>query len=141
MFCNTDLSKFLKIEIFAFQIWKQKQNKYFVLPKKYYPSHLVTQEVCEILQLNFLFLFNPFQPGVAYLYSLKTAENIKGTLMQILLIVLIHLIITPWKFRILNSKSYSPANFVPFLKSRLLFSAFYCFCMFVSKHFTNFTSK
>ena len=42
MFCNTDLNKFLKIEIFAFKISKRKQNKYFVLRKKYYPSHLIT---------------------------------------------------------------------------------------------------
>ena len=28
-----------------------------------------------------------------------------------------------------------------FLKSRLLFNAFRCFCIFVNKHFTNFTSK
>ena len=42
MFCNTDLNKFLKIGIFAFQISKRKQNKYFVLRKKYYPSHLIT---------------------------------------------------------------------------------------------------
>ena len=30
---------------------------------------------------------------------------------------------------------YLPVRFVFFLKSRLLFNIFYCFCMFVSKHF------
>ena len=28
-----------------------------------------------------------------------------------------------------------PLNFVLFLKCRLLFNIFYCFCMFVNKHF------
>ena len=31
--------------------------------------------------------------------------------------------------------SYLPVKFVFFLKSRLLFSVFYCFCVFVNKHF------
>ena len=31
--------------------------------------------------------------------------------------------------------SYLPVKFVFLLKSRLLFNAFYCFCMFVNKHF------
>ena len=31
--------------------------------------------------------------------------------------------------------SYSPVNSVFFLKSRLIFNVFYCFCMFVNKHF------
>ena len=31
--------------------------------------------------------------------------------------------------------SYSPVKFVFFLKSRLLFNVFYCFCMFVNKLF------
>ena len=31
--------------------------------------------------------------------------------------------------------SYSPLKFVFFLKSSLLFNLFYCFCMFVNKHF------
>ena len=34
-------------------------------------------------------------------------------------------------------RSYLPANFVFFLKSRPIFKRFYCFCMFVNKHFTN----
>ena len=33
--------------------------------------------------------------------------------------------------------SYSPVKLVIFLKSRLLFNVFYCFCMFLNKHFTN----
>ena len=32
-----------------------------------------------------------------------------------------------------------PVEFVFFLKSRLIFNIFYCFCMFVNKHFANFT--
>ena len=32
--------------------------------------------------------------------------------------------------------SFLPVKFVFFLKSRLLFNVFYCFCMFVNKHFT-----
>ena len=35
--------------------------------------------------------------------------------------------------------SYSPVMFAFFLKSRLIFNIFYCFCMFVNKHFGNFT--
>ena len=33
--------------------------------------------------------------------------------------------------------SYLPVKFVLFLKSRLIFKIFYCFCMFVNKHFAN----
>ena len=35
--------------------------------------------------------------------------------------------------------SYSPIQFVFFLKSRLFFNIFCCFWMFVNKHFANFT--
>ena len=35
--------------------------------------------------------------------------------------------------------SYSPVKFVFFIKSRLIFNVFYCFTMFVYKHFTNIT--
>ena len=35
--------------------------------------------------------------------------------------------------------SYSPVMFAFFLKSRLIFNIFYCFFMFVNKHFENFT--
>ena len=35
--------------------------------------------------------------------------------------------------------SYSSVKFVFFLKSRLIFNVFYCFCMFVNKDFANFT--
>ena len=31
--------------------------------------------------------------------------------------------------------SYSPVKFVFFLKSRLIFNRFYCFCTFVNKHY------
>ena len=32
-----------------------------------------------------------------------------------------------------------PVKFVFFLKNRLIFNIIYCFCMFVNKHFANFT--
>ena len=34
-----------------------------------------------------------------------------------------------------------PVKLAFFLKSRLLFNIFYCFCMFVNKHFANSTIK
>ena len=34
-----------------------------------------------------------------------------------------------------------PVKFVFFLKRRLLFNAFYCFCMFVNKHVAIFTGE
>ena len=37
--------------------------------------------------------------------------------------------------------SYSPAQFIFFLKSRLLLNVFHCFCMFLNKYFANFTGK
>ena len=47
--------------------------------------------------------------------------------------VRVHIKTILWKFRILNPKNSWIV--VVFLKSRLLFKIFYCFCMFVSKHF------
>ena len=35
----------------------------------------------------------------------------------------------------------SKINFVFFVKDRLIFNVFYCFCMFVNKYFANFTGK
>ena len=57
---------------------------------------------------------------------------LKSTLMQI------------WNLKISHSLSheflsYSLVKFVYFVKSRLIFNIFYCFCMFVNKHFVNFT--
>ena len=52
--------------------------------------------------------------------------------------------IIPWKFCIVdpnNSNNPILVKFVFFLKIRLLFKVFYCFCMFVNKHFPNSTSK
>ena len=46
----------------------------------------------------------------------------------------------PWKFRIVNPKNSGviyPWNLFFFIKSRLIFKIFYCFCMFVNKHFIN----
>ena len=37
--------------------------------------------------------------------------------------------------------SYFHVKFVFFLEGRLLFNVFYCFYVFVNKHFANFTSK
>ena len=55
-------------------------------------------------------------------------EMLKGTLMQI------------WKsLYLFKFTSYSPVKFAFFLKSRLIFNIFFCFCMFVNKHFANFT--
>ena len=50
--------------------------------------------------------------------------------MKISLYVWLHIKTIPWKFRNLK-----PVTFEFFLKSRLLFNIFYCFCMFVNKHF------
>ena len=41
----------------------------------------------------------------------------------------------------LEFSSYSPVKFVFFLKNRLFFNEFYCFWLFVNKHFANLTGK
>ena len=51
-----------------------------------------------------------------------------------------HIAIISWKFCILNSnhsRVIHPQSLYFSLKCRLLFSVFYCFCMFVNKHFAN----
>ena len=45
--------------------------------------------------------------------------------MKISLYILIHIILHSW----LEELSYSPVKFVFFLKSRLIFNIFYCFCV------------
>ena len=67
--------------------------------------------------------------------------TVEGTLMQIWKsyhIFWVHIKTTPWKFRILIPKNsgvtYQWSLFF-FWKSRLPLNIFYCFCMFVNKHF------
>ena len=65
------------------------------------------------------------------------AALFKGTLMQIWK--------SPYLFKFIlklitkQFLSYSPVKFSFFLKSRLIFNILYYFCMFVNKHFANFT--
>ena len=52
--------------------------------------------------------------------------------------VCVHIKTISWEFRILNPKkpkSHSAVKSEFFFKCRLLFNVFYCFCMFVKKHF------
>ena len=66
---------------------------------------------------------------------------LKGTLMQIWKSLRMFVFIENWypenfTFWILRIQlSYSSAKFVFFLKSMLLLNIFYCFCIFINKHF------
>ena len=60
------------------------------------------------------------------------------TVLLILLYVWVHIKTIPWKFCILNprnSRVIYTWSLCFFLKNRLLFNKFYCFSMFVNKHF------
>ena len=93
--------------------------------------------VMQIEKILMAYMFESYPENLLFFKKVAYFLTVKGTLMQIWKSLHGRVHIAPWKLSLLNPKNSCVIYLwrCIFLKNRLVFNIFYCFCMFVKKHF------